>query len=53
MTLVIASKWMFNEGEAILITCDSRATIPIGIMYEVKKAYPIMIGEEEIEKNNK
>jgi len=48
MTLVIASKWMFNEGEAILITCDSRATTPIGIMYEVKKAYPIMIGEEPI-----
>jgi hypothetical protein len=39
---------MFNEGEAILITCDSRATAPIGIMYEIKKAYPIMIGEEPI-----
>lgn len=41
MTLVIASKITFSEGEAILVTCDSRATTPLGIMYEVRKTYPI------------
>lgn len=40
MTLVIALKWLQNEGEGVLMSSDSRATCG-PIAYEVKKIHPI------------
>lgn len=50
MTLVIALKWLVQEGEAIVIGSDSRVTYG-PIAYEVKKIYPIYLkhNEEEID----
>jgi hypothetical protein len=48
MTLVIALKWLWEEGEGVVISSDSRATAG-EIAYEVRKIYPIYVihnGEE-------
>lgn len=50
MTLVIAFKWITEEGEGILMSSDSRATVGV-IAYEVKKIHPIFIlnDKEEVD----
>lgn len=45
MTLVIGLKWIMGEGEAILLTSDSKVTTSIGVTYEMKKIYPILRNE--------
>ena len=39
MTLVLALKWLFDTGDAVLVASDSKATTSLGITYEVKKTY--------------
>lgn len=42
MTLVVALKWlMADNSEAVLVTSDSRATGPFGLVHEERKIYPI------------
>lgn len=45
MTLVIALKWLMEEGESVVIGSDSRATYG-PITYEVKKIYPIYLSHD-------
>jgi len=37
MTLIIALKWPFGDGDAVLMVSDTRAMAPIGVMYEARK----------------
>jgi len=39
MTLVLALKWLFEEGEAVVVSSDSKATTSLGISYEDKKVH--------------
>ena len=48
MTLVIALKWLQEEGEGVLISSDSRATYG-PIAYEVKKIHPIFYTHDKEE----
>lgn len=45
VTLVIGLKWIMGEGEAILLTSDSKVTTSVGVTYEMKKLYPIIRNE--------
>jgi hypothetical protein len=44
MTLVIALKWLFKEGEAVLVSADSKVTMG-PVSYEEKKVFPIYAGQ--------
>ncbi len=48
MTLVIALKWLQNEGEGVLLSSDSRATYG-PIAYEVRKIHPIYYKHDDEE----
>lgn len=48
MTLVLALKWLFDTGEAILVASDSEVSTSFGIAYEVRKTYPILFGEKPV-----
>jgi len=48
MTLVIALKWIMEEGEGVLVSSDSRATFG-PIAYEVRKIYPIFFVNNDVE----
>ena len=41
MTLILAFKLTHGDGEAVLVSSDSKATAAFGIAYEVKKIHPI------------
>ncbi|RJS88533.1 hypothetical protein CW705_08710 [Candidatus Bathyarchaeota archaeon] len=45
MTLVIALKWPFSDGDAVLMVSDTRATSPIGIIYESKKIHAVITND--------
>ncbi|MDJ0272376.1 MAG: hypothetical protein QXO86_08010 [Nitrososphaerota archaeon] len=47
MTLVIGLKWRFEDSDAILITSDSKVTTSLGITYEMRKIYPILLDENK------
>ena len=47
--LVIALKWVLKKGnEAVLVSAVSRATMPLGIMYDVGKVRPILSGDRPV-----
>jgi hypothetical protein len=46
MTLVMAFKWLFEEGEAVLMVSDTRATTPFGITFEAKKIHVVALDEK-------
>jgi hypothetical protein len=39
MTLVFAFKWFFEDGDAVMMVSDTRATTPLGIMFEVERIH--------------
>jgi hypothetical protein len=39
MTLVFAFKWFFEEWDAVMLVSDTRATTPLGIMFEVERIH--------------
>ena len=41
MTLILAFKLAYGDGEAVLVASDSKATAAFGIAYDVKKIHPI------------
>jgi hypothetical protein len=45
LTLVLALKWVTKNGEGVVVSSDSRATVG-PISYEVKKVYPIVLEED-------
>jgi hypothetical protein len=47
MTLVFAFKWFFDEGDAVLMVSDTRATTPFGIMFEAKKIHAVTLGGDK------
>ncbi len=47
MTLVIGLKWQWGDSDAILITSDSKVTTSLGITYEMRKVYPILLDDEK------
>lgn len=47
MTLIIALKCPFKEGDAILMLSDTRATTSVGIMYEARKIWAIVTDDEK------
>jgi len=48
LTLVIGLRWATKEGEAVLITSDSKVTTDVGVAYEMKKIYPIMLDDSYV-----
>ncbi len=46
MTLVMAFKWPFEEGEAVLMVSDTRATTSFGITFEAKKIHVVALDGE-------
>lgn len=42
MTLLLALKWVLEEGESVVVASDSRATVG-PVSYEVRKVYPIVL----------
>jgi len=46
MTLVMAFKWSFEEGEAVLMVSDTRATTSFGITFEAKKIHVVALDDE-------
>ncbi|RLI38957.1 hypothetical protein DRO64_11245, partial [Candidatus Bathyarchaeota archaeon] len=48
MTLIIALKWPFSDSEAVLMVSDTRATTPVGIMYETRKIKAIYAGDKPL-----
>jgi hypothetical protein len=48
MTLVMALKWATKDGEAVLLTSDSRVTTDVGVAFEMKKIYPILFGDKHV-----
>jgi hypothetical protein len=44
MTLVFAFKWFFEDGDAVMMVSDTRATTPFGIMFEAKKIHAVTLG---------
>jgi 20S proteasome alpha/beta subunit len=47
MTLVFGLKWLFEEGDAVLIVSDTRATTPYGIVFEARKIHAVTLGEDK------
>jgi hypothetical protein len=47
MTLVFAFRWLFEDGDAILMVSDTRATTPFGIMFEAKKIHVVTLGDDK------
>ena len=45
VTLIIALKWLVEEGEAVVISSDSRVTAG-PVAYETRKIYPIVLRAE-------
>jgi len=45
LTLVLALKWVTKNGEGVVVSSDSRATVG-PISYEVRKVYPIVLEED-------
>lgn len=48
MTLIIVLKWLVKEGEAIVMSSDSRVTAG-PVAYEIRKIYPIILKTEDKE----
>jgi hypothetical protein len=47
MTLVFAFKWFFEDGDAVLMVSDTRATTPFGVMFEAKKIHAVTLGGDK------
>jgi hypothetical protein len=45
MTLVFGFKWLFDDGDSVLMVSDTRATTPFGIMFEAVRLSSTGAGE--------
>jgi hypothetical protein len=45
--LVFAFRWLFEDGDAILMVSDTKATTPFGIMFEAKKIHVVTSGDDK------